>query len=48
VLDSLKAGFHTFLLLDAIKGVELNPGDSDRAINDMLSAGAVGIVETEI
>lgn len=48
VLDGLKAGFTTILLVDAIKGVELNPGDSEKAIDAMLSAGAVGIEINEI
>lgn len=48
VLDGLKAGFTTFLLMDAVKGVDVNPGDSERAIEEMLSAGAVGITESEI
>lgn len=48
VLDGLKSGFITFLLMDAVKGVDVNPGDSERAIEEMLSAGAVGITESEI
>jgi len=48
VLDALRSGFVTFLLADAIKGVDINPGDSERAIDEMLSAGAVGIAINEI
>lgn len=48
VLDGIKAGFFTFLLLDAIKSVDVNPGDGERAIKEMLDAGAVGIVFEEI
>lgn len=48
VLDGLKAGFTTFLLLDAIKGVNVNAGDSEMAIDEMLSAGAVGINEIDL
>jgi len=40
VLDALSLGFETVLLLDAIKGVDVNPGDSERAINEMLERGA--------
>jgi hypothetical protein len=36
-------GYFAFLLMDAIKGVDVKPGDSDQAIEDMLSAGAVAI-----
>ncbi len=40
VLDAIKCGFRTVLLEDAVKGVDVNPGDSERAIKEMLSAGA--------
>jgi len=40
VLDALNLGFETVLLLDAIKGVDVNPGDSERAIREMLESGA--------
>ncbi len=43
VLGALDLGFQAFLLLDAIRGVDVNPGDSDRAIDLMLSRGAVGV-----
>jgi nicotinamidase/pyrazinamidase len=38
-LDARKAGFSVTLLLDAIRGVDLSPGDSDRAIEEMRAAG---------
>ena len=40
VLDALNLGFETVLLLDAIKGVDVNPGDSERAVREMLEGGA--------
>ena len=40
VLDSLKCGFETFLLTDAIQGVEVRRGDSKNAIEEMVKAGA--------
>ena len=40
VLDALRLGFETVLLFDAIKGVDVNPGDSERAIREMLDRGA--------
>lgn len=43
VLGSINLGYEAFLLLDGIKGVDVNPGDSERAIEEMLRAGAVGI-----
>ena len=43
VLDGLKHGFGVTLLTDAVRGVELAPGDSQRAIEEMLRAGADSI-----
>jgi nicotinamidase/pyrazinamidase len=40
VLDALRAGFHVTLLEDAIRGVDVQPGDSERAIEEMRAAGA--------
>ena len=40
ILDALKFGFKTCLLLDATKGVDLKPGDSKKAIEEMLKSGA--------
>jgi len=39
VLDALKLGFETFLLEDAIKGVNVRPNDSERALKEMKSKG---------
>lgn len=43
VLDSIELGFETVLLLDAIKGVDVNPGDSENAIQTMILKGAIAI-----
>lgn len=40
VLDALKNGFKVKLLMDAIKGVDLKAGDSERAIKEMVKQGA--------
>ena len=40
VLDALRLGFETILLIDAIKGVDVNPGDSEKAIEEMIKRGA--------
>jgi len=40
VLDGRKLGFEVLLLNDAIRGVDLAPGDSARAVEEMLTAGA--------
>ena len=40
VLDGLKEGFKVVLLEDAVRGVDLKPGDSEQAIAEMIRAGA--------
>jgi nicotinamidase/pyrazinamidase len=40
-LDALRLGYETILLLDAIRAVDLQPGDGDRAIERMRAAGAI-------
>ena len=40
VLDALKAGFHVGVLTDAIRGVEVHPGDAQQALEEMAQAGA--------
>jgi len=40
VLDALKFGFKVKLLIDAIKGVNIKPKDSEDAIEEMISRGA--------
>ncbi|MBT1075959.1 nicotinamidase [Geobacter grbiciae] len=41
VLDGLRHGLAVTLLEDAVRGVDLTPGDSARAIENMVVAGAV-------
>ncbi|MBI4585968.1 MAG: nicotinamidase [Planctomycetes bacterium] len=38
-LDGLREGFHVWLLVDASRGVEVHPGDSARAIEEMEAGG---------
>lgn len=40
VLDGLKEGLKVILLEEAIRGVNLKPGDSARAVEEMVRAGA--------
>jgi nicotinamidase/pyrazinamidase len=40
VLDARREGFEVTVIEDAIRGVEVNPGDSDRALEAMEAAGA--------
>ncbi len=48
VLGAINLGYEAFLLLDGIKGVDVKQGDSERAIEDMLGAGAVGVKYEEV
>lgn len=40
VLDGIKNGFKVILLMDAIKGVDIVPCDSERAVQEMVRSGA--------
>jgi nicotinamidase/pyrazinamidase len=40
VLDARKLGFETVLLLDAIRGINAEPGDVAKAIDEMIESGA--------
>ncbi|MGH7833477.1 MAG: isochorismatase family protein, partial [Candidatus Binatia bacterium] len=40
VLDGLREGFEVIFLGDASRGVDLQPGDSERAVQNMVRAGA--------
>ena len=40
VVDARKLGFETVVLIDAILGINLEPGDVDRAIETMIESGA--------
>ena len=43
VLEGIKEGFKVVLLEDAIRAVNLNPGDGQKAIKQMKASGAIGI-----
>ena len=38
-LDGVRLGYETAVLLDAVRAVDLQPGDGDRAIEEMAAAG---------
>src|SRR6266566_8451002 len=40
-LDAWQLGFNTHVILDGCRGIELKPGDIDRALEEMYAAGAV-------
>jgi nicotinamidase/pyrazinamidase len=39
-LDAARLGFDTTVLADAIRAVDLQPGDGERAVQEMVAAGA--------
>lgn len=39
--DSLDLGFKTYIVMEGVKGVDLNPGDSGKALLEMQEKGAV-------
>lgn len=41
VLDALREGFKIFVVKDACRGVNINPHDSQSALDEMVKAGAV-------
>ena len=43
VHDALGEGFEVVLLEDAIRAVDIQPGDGERAVKEMLDAGAVPV-----
>lgn len=48
VLDGMREGFAVTLLLDAIRGVDVNEGDSEKAIEEMIAAGARTAIIDEV
>lgn len=47
-LDSLNEGFHTYVIIDAIKPVNINQGDDKKALDEMYQAGCILIESGEI
>ena len=48
VLDAIREGFEGVFLSDASMGVDVKPGDSERAIQEMLREGAIKITIEDI
>ena len=48
VLDSIKNGFKTFVIKDAVEGIRQNKGDFEDAITEMKNAGAVIITSEDL
>lgn len=48
IRDPLKAGFKVLLLEDAIRAVDVKPGDGARAEQEMHRAGAIGVTNDQV
>ncbi len=48
LLGAENLGFRTILLTDAVKGVDINKGDSEKAIMQMLGAGSVSSILKDV
>ena len=48
VLDGLTEGFQVILLTDAVRGVNVNPGDAEKAMLTMAEKGAVLLLSGEL
>jgi nicotinamidase/pyrazinamidase len=47
-LDARQLGFNTFLVVDGCRGVNLQPGDVDRAVTDMRAAGVHVVISGSV
>lgn len=47
-LDSVEKGFNTYLVVDAIKGVNQNPGDEEKALDELKEKGVKFIESTAL
>lgn len=48
VIGALNLGFTTFLLADAIQGIDMTPGECEKAVEQMLSEGAIALTEKDL
>jgi nicotinamidase/pyrazinamidase len=48
VLDAIREGFAATVVTDAIRGIDVKPGDSERAIEAMREAGADVVTSEEL
>jgi len=48
VLDALNKGYRVFAVTDAMRGVNVEPGDSARALEEMAAAGAELVTASEV
>ena len=47
-LDARQLGLTTYVILDGCRGIDLEPGDIDRALDEMKRTGAVLLESPEL
>ena len=47
-LDARHLGLNTHVIVDGCRGIELEPGDIDRALDEMKHAGAILLKSSEL
>jgi len=47
-LDARQLGLNTHVIVDGCHGIELEPGDIDRALDEMKRAGAIILISSEV
>lgn len=47
-LDAVKKGFKTYLVFDACRAVNINPGDGNKAVQEMINAGVIITTSEEV
>ena len=47
-LDARQLDLNTHVILDGCRGIELNPGDIDRALDEMKGVGAVFLKSSDL
>jgi nicotinamidase/pyrazinamidase len=47
-LDARQLGLTTYVILDGCRGIELEPGDIDRALDEMKRAGTIILKSSEV
>lgn len=47
-LDACQLGLHTFVITDAVKGVNVKPGDDKKALDEMYQKGCILLESNEI
>jgi nicotinamidase/pyrazinamidase len=47
-LDARRLGLNTYVIVDGCRGIELNPGDIDRALEEMKAVGAVFLKSSDL